>query len=460
MTSISTRYTKTVFNRQAVAKFNDRGRRGSRPWYVSTKAVGIRKANPDDKGEVFTFKTEEEAWDRAAEINWQLRNGGAIGVAAAKTFGHAAQIFIEQCERQRDGGFKVAAYMDDYIAYAFQWVDQKIGDTTLGNIKCLDIIHEDMDHLLNNWSTDSRKNNKVIGSRPAAASTKQHRKNVASRILKIAINRGWAYKNVIKDVVILEQKYEDARGNKPQEVDKALQFKLKELRYIFQAALELDVPKFKKAGTMYEQAWCDGVAVLFAGTTGARFGEQAGATWRQVDFDTSRFTIDRAQRQGIHKGIISVGIPKETSKGKRKHQNRVVPIQPNTLKVLREWYARTPHKSPDDLIFPTRSGTCQHSPNNWNRFLKRVIKRAKENATAIEGQNFKFQKQAFTWKALRHFYASILVSQHGSDFVKIADRMGHQNVQTARDHYAEWINDLKGDLDEAKRANDMLWGSS
>ena len=458
MTDTSTEQPKLVL-RQAVAKFNDKGRRSANPWYVSTKPKGIRKANPDDPGEVFTFKTEQEAWDYAAELNYQLRNGGAIGIGAAKTFGHAAQIMIEHCQRLRDGGYRVPTYMNNYITYANQWCDKLVGDTRLGDIKCIDVTKDDLERLLNGWTKEKRENGKVVGQEPISASGKKHKKGTAGRIMKIAIDRGWSYKNVVEDIVILEQKYADINGNKPKQVDKALQFSMKELRYLFEAALSLDRPKFKKDGEMYEPAHCEGVAILFAGTVGARGGEQSAASWEQIDWELGRVHIDRAQRKGIHKGSTVVGIPKETKNGRKVHRNRHVPIPPTTLKALREWYMRTPFKAPTDRIFPSREGRPQYDMNNWNRFLRAVIELATKNAKAAEGEQFEFKKQRFTWKALRHLYASILVDQHGSDFVKVADRMGHEDVRTTRDHYAEWINDPAGDREEAEQADAKLWGS-
>ena len=458
MTNTSTEQPKLVL-RQAVAKFNDKGRRSANPWYVSTKPKGIRKANPDDPGEVFTFRTEQEAWDYAAEINYQLRNGGAIGVGAAKTFGHAAQIMIEKNQRLRDGGYKVPTYMNDYITNAEQWCDKLIGNVRLGDIKCIDITKEDIENHLNSWTKDKMRKKKVVGQEPISASGKKHKRGTAKRIMKIAIDRGWSYKDVTKEIVILEQKYADINGNKPKQVDKALQFSMKELRYLFEAALSLDRPKFKKDGEMYEPAHCDGVAVLFAGTLGTRGGELEGMAWEQIDWELGRVHIDRAQRAGIHKGSQVVGIPKETKNGRKIHRNRHVPIQPKTLSALREWYMRTPFKQPTDRIFPTRSGEPQYDTKAWNKFIRRVLILARKNAKAVEGDQFEFRKQNFTFKALRHLYASILVSQHGNDFVKIADRMGHQDVRTTRDHYAEWIDDPAGDKEEAEQADAKLWGS-
>ena len=62
-----------------------------------------------------------------------------------------------------------------------------------------------------------------------------------------------------------------------------------------------------------------------------------------------------------------------------------------------------------------------------------------------------------TWHELRHVFATLCLHELGSDLIRIADLFGHQTVDTTREIYGHWIQDLARDASDATKMDNKMW---
>jgi integrase len=155
--------------------------------------------------------------------------------------------------------------------------------------------------------------------------------------------------------------------------------------------------------------------------TGLRSSELRGLRWADVDIKRSEVHV----RQRIDK-FNKVGALKSEA------GERVVPLPPTLLNVLREWKLACP-KGPSDLVFPNGAGNPESHSN--------IVHRGLEPTMVAAGLTKKNRTAKYTGlHALRHFFASWCINRRVDGGLElplkvVQARMGHSTIGMTADVY-------------------------
>lgn len=172
----------------------------------------------------------------------------------------------------------------------------------------------------------------------------------------------------------------------------------------------------------------DGLMMLTLAATGIRWGELAGLRAECVDLDKRRLRISAS--------VSEVGGKLEWSDTKN-HTARSVAFPKSLVRPLR---AQLDGKSPDSLVFPSRSGEPIRNPA-WS---KRVFKPAVQLA----------QLAPLTPHDLRDTYASLAILAGAAQVKDVQRQLGHSSAAMTLDVYAGLFED---GLDAVADALDALY---
>lgn len=159
--------------------------------------------------------------------------------------------------------------------------------------------------------------------------------------------------------------------------------------------------------------------------TGARRGEILGLRWNSIDFANNRIHIDNNVLY-----IPSVGVYQD--KPKTENSIRWISVPTATMELLRDWKAFQKEiedergeyfNNPDELLF-TRDDGSPMFPDSVTTYLRRFSE--KYNLPHINPHKF------------RHTMASMLLYKK-VDPVSVSRRLGHSQVSTTTDIYADII---------------------
>jgi integrase len=184
-----------------------------------------------------------------------------------------------------------------------------------------------------------------------------------------------------------------------------------------------------------EQAWARYRPMIFlAADSGMRPQEYLALADSDVLEKGIRITqaLDRSNR---------IGPPKSRA------GRRYIPVGAETLEVVRAY--RKGRKSPtkDGLLFPGETGGHQR----YNNYLRRGWHVLMEHASMIDVHSVDGQKVTearYTPYSLRHFYASMLISQK-RDLKTIQERMGHEDAAMTLNVYGHLIRQRQAeDMEE------------
>ena len=422
---------------QAKVKFN----RKRQQWVVDTRATGIKKLN-GSKGEYRAFPAglqgEQEAHSYAAIVNAQQESGGVITRAASGTIAAAVELYCDNVDRRFAEGKIVAKHVQCVKKNALDWCTLDFGDTLFGQVKCIDVNVDQVRELTDQLRVDVLKDKVLVDRRVPSVKTKREKLRALKMVFDIAIEKQWALINPARKVRIEAVKYQGAAAAE-EKASGLEKISAEDIAEIIAVALDL-TPIIGNA------QWCDGLAVWFDVYTGLRFGEQAALIWSDLDMETGRrVSVVRAQRDGGC-GVLVTDIPKTTSTGAIHKQGRKIPLSPSLIAALKEWRARSPLSGDNDLVFPTQSLEAHKDSSALRKFLHRVLDEV--------------GRKHFRWHDLRHLYASIQIDLNGDNWNLLADRLGHQDVKTTRDHYVHWIEDQKRDDDDAERQDAYMEAAS
>lgn len=176
--------------------------------------------------------------------------------------------------------------------------------------------------------------------------------------------------------------------------------------------------------------------------TGLRASELRGLRWSDVDFTTKEIRVhQRADRYNV------IGKPKSES------GERVVPVPPMALNVLREWKLKAP-KSDLGLAFPTSAGTIVQLADIVNRGLIPAQVKA-----GVVGDDGKAKYSGL--HAVRHFFASWCINRRADGGLElplkvVQERMGHSTIQMTADRYGH-LFPRGDDHEELAAAESLLW---
>lgn len=194
--------------------------------------------------------------------------------------------------------------------------------------------------------------------------------------------------------------------------------------------------------------------------TGCRIGETIGIRWEDVDFDNRKISINHSisyfsrNEDGVSKCGYMVSLPKTES------GVRIIPMLDDVFDALEyereqqreSGYNTTEIDGMSGFLFQNRYGGLVH-PQSVNKAIKRIceayndeaIKKAKKNGTEpVILPNFSAHH-------LRHTFATRLC-ENVSNLKVIQSVMGHANIETTMDIYAEATESKKQEVfDEISR---------
>lgn len=167
--------------------------------------------------------------------------------------------------------------------------------------------------------------------------------------------------------------------------------------------------------------------------TGMRKGEALALTWNDIDFQQRTVTINKGLTRGEHARLY-VQTPKT------KNSNRIIDIDDNTIRVLKQWQIRQRQElfmfgynvndnEQPQLIFCNNKNEYL-SPSRLRTWLVRIIK--------------KYHLKYITVHGFRHTHASILF-EAGASLKQVQERLGHSDIKTTMNVYAHVSKHAKKD---------------
>lgn len=158
----------------------------------------------------------------------------------------------------------------------------------------------------------------------------------------------------------------------------------------------------------------DKLLVLVAGYTGLRWGEVTALTRRDILVSRAEIRVSKAYSET---NVLQLGTVKD-------HQARTVPVPQTVLQPLVSYSKK---KKPDDLLFPSKTGTPLRN-KNWRRD-------AFNPAVKAQGLDI-------TPHNLRDTAASLAIGA-GASVLAVARMLGHEDASVTMRHYAKLFpNDL------------------
>ena len=160
--------------------------------------------------------------------------------------------------------------------------------------------------------------------------------------------------------------------------------------------------------------------IYLSAVTGLRYAEVLGLTWDNVDFQSSKLTINKTWDYKYHTGFIAT---------KNKNSKRQIDIDDNTIVMLSRLFVQKlkGEENPNNLIFQYSEGKQLYSAN-INRFLSQLC-------ADIGIRQISFH-------SLRHTHASVLLYQ-GVSIMAVSRRLGHSNTATTQNIYIHIIKEME-----------------
>ena len=193
---------------------------------------------------------------------------------------------------------------------------------------------------------------------------------------------------------------------------------------------------------------------LFLLGTGCRIGEAVGIRWKDIDFENRRISINHSisyfsyEVDGVKKARLMVSPPK-TQAG-----IRTIPMLDEVYETLEMEYeyqkAHGFHTVEVDgmsgFVFANRNGDL-YTDSTVNRAIKRICRAYNSEAIEKAKKSNKEPKLLpdFSAHHLRHTFATRLC-ENVSNLKVIQSVMGHSNIETTMDIYAEATEDKKKDI--------------
>lgn len=211
-----------------------------------------------------------------------------------------------------------------------------------------------------------------------------------------------------------------------------------------------------------ELRWVPLFTVMFG--TGGRVGEIIGLRWKDADLENAAISINHSISYGpiYDKGgkcEFQLSLPKT------KAGIRTIPMLDKVKEaILLEkenqerfgYYCNEKIDGMDGFIFCNRFGNV-HKPSSINRVIKRIVDdyNAKEELQAIREKREPIILPRFSCHVIRHTFCTRLC-ENETNLKVIQDVMGHKDIQTTMDIYAEVSEQKKKDSFEKLNGKDVL----
>ena len=326
--------------------------------------VRYRDLSKRNRSRSFRLKSDAEDFERLTLLD--LKRGNYLSP-------DLGQIQLNDIWNQwKDSKALEAKTMADYESLWKTHIKPRFGNTSLNQIKPIDI---------QNWNLDSVTTNKVSGARRDKATT------LLSNLLDYSIDLGYISKNATKGANGRIRRY----ANK---TDKKVRKKT--------VASFSDLNKLAKCAGEFEPL------ILVASLIGLRWGEIVGLRVEDVDFSNRRLVVRRA--------IVELSgqlITKNTKTNKTRH----CPIPEILIPKLEKQIL---NKSAEDLLFPDRNGNPLRNSN-----FKRDVYHPALKAAELERMSLKDLRSSFGTNGLRD----------SNNLVGVSKIMGHSSFATTLKHY-------------------------
>jgi len=346
----------------------------------------------------FARKRDAEAW--LVNTRSEVASGIHTPDSQSITVAHAADLWLQACERGRDGRDPVEPHtLRAYDSHVRLHIKLLLGSELLSQLTTPKIASF-RDALIDTRSRALAK--KVLAS--------------LKSIIKEAQGRGLVAQNVAAPVSITT-----ASRHKMQ-----VQIPTKDqVRLIIEKAKE----QISHPQPHISQAWRRYYPLLLTSVmTGIRASELRGLFWSNIDLTNGSLSVThRADERGI---IGSV----KSSAGRRK-----ISVPPSLTHALKEWKLLCP---PGELVFPNWKGNIETHANIVNRCWLPVCERS-GMATVMQKAKKKHVDAHFSFKALRHFHASMLIAS-GASPKEVQVEMGHSSIQVTFDIYGHLFPEDEG----------------
>jgi integrase len=351
----------------------------------------------DGQRHIETFARKKDADAYAQQVGVDIRAGTHTPVSKSITVAQAAEDWINAVELEQ----REASTLAQYGQHA-DHINKRIGNIKLANLTT-PRVNTFRDDLLKDMSRAMAR--KVLASLKSLLRDAQRRGNVAQNV---------------------------SLGVKRIDADKRGEGRLK---------VGVNIPRtdeIKSLIAVMPDRWRP--LLLTAIFTGLRSSELRGLRWQDVDLKSGVLHVrQRADRYN------TIGKPKS------KAGDRIVPLGPLVLNVLRAWKLKCP-KGELGLVFPTASGRI-HLHNNIVRAFKSAVRAAK-----LINSNGELKYTGL--HALRHFYASWCINPidrggQGLPPKVVQTQLGHSSIVMTMDTYGHLFpsgDDADKRLAEAERA--------
>ena len=176
------------------------------------------------------------------------------------------------------------------------------------------------------------------------------------------------------------------------------------------------------------ERWATAIALAAYG--GLRLGELRALRWCDIDFGDD---VDRKPSLVVRASLTPQGERKEP---KSEAGVRLVPMEPELVRELLAWQARSPWTRDDDPVICTAEGKPTDERN-----LRRALDEAKVDAGLSGGE------QRLSWHSLRHSAGSFLVVA-GLPITTVARMLGHSDPSFTLACYARDARDEAAFIDD------------
>lgn len=370
-------------------------------WVVRyTDAEGTRRLK--------TFETKREADDFAATARVEVRDGIHVADSASATVQKAGELWLAAADRRGRERSTLAQYQQHLRLH----INPLLGTAKLTELT-VPALRRFEDALL------------ASGRSPAMA-----RKVMVSlgSLLADSQERGLVGRNVVRDM-------RSRRGTTDSRAEKRAKGRLK---------VGIDIPSPGEiTAIMGELRGRWRPLIIAAALTGLRASELRGLPWSDVDLEQKVLHVrQRADR------FKAIGKPKSEA------GERVVPIPPLLMNVLREWRLACP-RGPLNLVFPNEAGDVQaHSPIVQDGFM---VAQVRAGVVTPEGK-----AKYSGLHSLRHFHASWLINRRRDGGLElplkiVQERLGHSSITMTSNVYGH-LFPRAGDSEEMAAAEAVLFG--
>lgn len=213
---------------------------------------------------------------------------------------------------------------------------------------------------------------------------------------------------------------------------------------VFEAIFKIAEENEKTVGNT---PWCHSLALYFLAYTGLRPGELFPLKWSSLDLENNLVHVRVAVRSSDGFGEFEIGEPKNTANKKTKNQKiRDVELPPRLVTKLKEWRLRSPQSADNDRVFLSQS-LRMHNSSRYLRLKVWYPACAQYGLTEAETPSL---------YDLRHVFATLIFEQHKGDLYKIANLMGHADINLTRRVYAEYW-ERKGESKKIAQEREAVW---